>query len=112
FARGSILRGVITDRKSPITYGFDGKDLPVYFNQDPVLMAGGGFGGFGGGGGRGGFGGGGSSEGQNVTPNAAPIPISPWDSSTPQAATQPSQADQAASMRQQMRAFGIIEEAR
>ena len=39
FARGSILRGVFTDLKSPIAYGYDGKDLPVYFNQDPVLNA-------------------------------------------------------------------------
>ena len=51
FARGSILRGVFTDLKSPIAYGYDGKDLPVYFNQDPVLNAppAAGFGGFGGG---------------------------------------------------------------
>ncbi len=37
FARGSILRGTFTDAKSPIAYGFDQKDIPVYFNQDPVL---------------------------------------------------------------------------
>ena len=37
FARGSILRGVFADLKSPIAYGYDGQDLPVYFNQDPVL---------------------------------------------------------------------------
>jgi hypothetical protein len=43
FARGSIMRGVIGDRKSPIAYGFEGRDLPVYFNQEPVLSAGGGF---------------------------------------------------------------------
>ena len=79
FARGSILRGVFSDLKSPIAYGYDGKDLPVYFNQDPVLstaapvFAGGGFGG---GGGRGGAGGG---AGQNVTPNAVPIHTSPLD---------------------------------
>jgi hypothetical protein len=36
-ARGAILRGLISDRKSPLVYGFEGKDLPVYFNQDPVL---------------------------------------------------------------------------
>jgi hypothetical protein len=82
FARGSILRGVFSDLKSPIGYGYDGKDLPVYFNQDPVLstaapvFAGGGFGG--GGGGRGGAGGG---TGQNVTPNAVPIHTSPLDPS-------------------------------
>ena len=55
FVRGSILRGMITDTKSPIAYGYDSAELPVYFNQAPVLNAGGGgFGGFGGGGGRGG----------------------------------------------------------
>src|ERR1035441_4464535 len=76
------LRGVFSDLKSPLAYGYDGKDLPVYFNQDPVLdtaaavYAGGGFGG--GGGGRGGAGGG---AGQNVTPNAVPIRTSPLDPS-------------------------------
>ena len=30
------------DRKSPIAYGYDGRSLPVYFNQAPVLNAGGG----------------------------------------------------------------------
>src|SRR6266576_6764539 len=52
FVRGSILRGVFADLKSPIAYGYDGKDLPVYFNQDPVLnvIPAGPAGGFGGGG--------------------------------------------------------------
>ena len=54
FARGSIMRGVFADRKSPIAYGYDAQ-VPVYFNQDPVLQVGGGFGGFGG------FGGGGAA---------------------------------------------------
>jgi hypothetical protein len=51
FVRGSIMRGVVSDRRSPIAYGFD-TQLPVYFSQAPVLnaSAGGGFGGFGGGG--------------------------------------------------------------
>jgi hypothetical protein len=83
FARGSIVRGVMADLKSPIAYGYDSKDLPVYFNQDPVLNAAagaaGGFGGFGGGGGRGGPINGGA--GQNVTPNAIPIHVSPLDPS-------------------------------
>ena len=39
FARGSILRSTIADLKSPIAYGYEAKDLPVYFNQDPVLNA-------------------------------------------------------------------------
>jgi hypothetical protein len=83
FARGTILRGVIADRKSPIAYGYDGKDLPVYFNQDPVLSAAAvGLGGFGGGGGF--FGGGaGSGLSQNVTPMATPIHLSPWEGTVP-----------------------------
>ena len=94
FARGSILRGVFSDLKSPIAYGYDGKDLPVYFNQDPVLnaaVAGGGLGGFGGfGGGGGGAGAAGAingGQGQNVTPNAVPIHTSPLDPSDAPAAT-------------------------
>ena len=80
FARGSILRGVFGDLKSPIAYGYDGKDLPVYFNQDPVLdvsaaAAAGGFGGFGGG--RGGPVNGG--QGQNVTPNVQMLNIRPLE---------------------------------
>ena len=80
FARGSILRGIFADLKSPIAYGYDGKDLPVYFNQDPVLNAGrrrwrrrraavaarGGPGINGG-------------EGQNVFPNVPPMHVSPLD---------------------------------
>ena len=47
--RGSILRAKIADMTSPIAYGYDSADLPVYFNQSPVLnVGGGGFGGFGG----------------------------------------------------------------
>src|SRR5215831_13730803 len=92
FARGSILRGVFTDLKSPIAYGYDGKDIPVYFNQDPVLnaaQAAGGFGGFGGfGGGRGGPINGG--DGQNVTPNVQLLNIKPLDpADAPPAAAAP-----------------------
>jgi len=78
FVRGSILRGRFTDKKSPIAYGFEGTDLPVYFNQDPVLNTGGGGGGFGGGGRAGAGGAINGGEGQNVTPNAVPVHISPW----------------------------------
>jgi hypothetical protein len=31
--RGSVLRGTFTDKLSPIAYGYDTADLPVYFNQ-------------------------------------------------------------------------------
>jgi hypothetical protein len=68
-ARGSILRGIIADRRSPIVYGFVNNQLPVYFNQSPLFDAGqtpapqvsaaaGGRGSGGGGGGGGGAGGG------------------------------------------------------
>src|SRR5476651_277222 len=74
FVRGSILRSRFVDKKSPIAYGYDGADLPVYFNQAPVLnVAGGGFGGRGGGGGGRGAAPGENPNGgigQNVTPNA------------------------------------------
>ena len=68
FVRGSILRGVFADRRSPLAYGYDGTQLPVYFNQEPVLSAGGG-------GGGAGFGGRGAGVeipgvGMNVTPMA------------------------------------------
>jgi hypothetical protein len=65
-ARGTILRGMLSDRKSPIAYGFEEKDLPVYFNQDPVLALS-----------RGGVSA--SGFGQNITPNANPVHISPYD---------------------------------
>src|SRR5262249_44803336 len=48
FVRGSVMRGKITDRKSPIVYGYDQTDLPVYFNAGPVLNVGSGVAGFGG----------------------------------------------------------------
>ena len=36
FVRGSIMRGVFADRRSPIAYGYRAQ-VPVYFNQEPVL---------------------------------------------------------------------------
>jgi Zinc carboxypeptidase len=63
FVRGSVMRGVFTDRRSPIAYGYDAQ-VPVYFNQDPVLSAGG----FGGG--RGGGEGTIPGVGMNITPMA------------------------------------------
>ncbi len=118
FVRGSILRSKFADKKSPIAYGFDGSDLPVYFNQNPVLSAsGGGFGGFGGGrgaggGGRGGAGGGdiNGGLGQDVTPNAVPVHISPWDDeddATKAGANQRPAGDDLAEMRQLAQQFGI-----
>jgi Zinc carboxypeptidase len=87
FARGTILRSTFADLKSPIAYGYDGKDLPVYFNQDPVLNAGAGGGGFGGGfggGGGGGGRGGADANSQNITPNSALLSnITPLDPDNP-----------------------------
>ena len=83
FARGSILRGVFADLKSPIAYGYDGKDLPVYFNQDPVLNAAPVAGGGGGGGRGGGVGRRSMALAQNITPNAVPIHISPLEPGEP-----------------------------
>jgi len=73
FVRGSILRGRIVDHDSPIAYGYADNELPVYFNQAPVLNAGGV-----------GRGGGGQSPnaglGQNITPNANPLRLTPFQS--------------------------------
>ena len=74
--RGSILRGIFADKKSPIVYGYEGKDLPVYFNQDPVFAAGK----------AASSRGGGFNYGQNITPNASPVPISPFEGLTDNAA--------------------------
>jgi hypothetical protein len=72
FARGSIMRGEITDMKSPIVYGYGRDQLPVYFSQGPVIRAdrdGGGF--------R--FFGRGAASSQNVTPMATRVHLSPWN---------------------------------
>ncbi len=74
FARGSVMRGLVADRTSPIAYGFNAQ-VPVYFNQAPVLnVSTGGGGGFGGGGG-----GGGNNAQQNTTPMASRVTTSTWD---------------------------------
>ena len=83
FARGTILRGIISDKSSPIAYGFEASQIPVYFSAAPILNAGGGTGGFAGGGE---FGGAQPGVGQNTQPMASPLRLSPWDSSTSAAA--------------------------
>jgi len=97
FVRGSILRGTFADRKSPIAYGYQGSDLPVYFNQDPVLNVGA----FAAGGGRGGFGGPEQAipgVGMNVTPmaGAGQQRLSPYDpESGPPAESAPARPSEA-----------------
>jgi hypothetical protein len=90
FARGTILRGIIADRRSPLVYGYAHNELPVYFSSAPVLNAGAGapppvemagaaapgapgrpFGGAGRNAAR--------PNGQNVTPMATHLELSPWD---------------------------------
>ncbi|NOT06894.1 MAG: hypothetical protein HOP28_01685, partial [Gemmatimonadales bacterium] len=90
FARGTILRGMIADPASPLAYGYDGNQIPVYFSQSPVFnIAGAGGGGFGGGG----FGGGNQipGVGQNTTPMANRLRLSPYDSTSPPPVTPPAQ---------------------
>jgi hypothetical protein len=80
FVRGSVMRGIVSDRTSPIAYGYDAQ-VPVYFSQTPVLSVGGG-----GGGGRGGRGGGIPGVGMNVSPMAnRQNVLSPYDPENPQA---------------------------
>jgi hypothetical protein len=114
FVRGSILRSKWADAKSPLAYGYENADLPVYFNQSPVLNAGGGgipaeFAAF--------FGGGGAANAglaQNITPNATPLRTSPFqEEDIAAAAAQKPQADAAAEFRNMARQFGLnIEQAR
>ena len=108
FVRGSILRGKWADSKSPLAYGYETTDLPIYFNQDPVLNAGGGgippeFAQF--------FGGGGAANagmGQNVTPNATPVHISPFEAEDAAArASQRPQQDAAQEFRAMAKQFGM-----
>jgi hypothetical protein len=58
WARGSVFRAQIADKTSPIAYGYDQDNLPVYYKQGAALFnLGSGAGGGGAGGGRGGLGG-------------------------------------------------------
>jgi hypothetical protein len=72
FVRGSIIRGMVADARSPLAYGIGENQIPVYFNQAPVLNAGGAanIGGFG----RG------STLSQNTSPMASQPQVSPFPS--------------------------------
>jgi hypothetical protein len=98
YAKGALMRGMISDKKSPIVYGYTGDQMPVYFSQEPVLSAGRG---------GGGFGGGGRSVpgvGEDITPNATPIKLSPYDGddSTAEPKGLPTQEGDAAALRQRV----------
>lgn len=106
YARGALMRGMISDKKSPIVYGYAGDQLPVYFNQDPVLAA------------RGAtpaarYGPAVSGVGQDLTPNSRPIHLSPYeeDGGAAEPSNEPSQISEAAATRQQMRQFGLVDDA-
>ena len=102
FVRGSVMRGVVADRKSPIAYGYDAQ-LPVYFSQGPVISVGGGRG-------FGGFGRGGPDipgVGQNTTPMAERLRLSPWGEAPQPRRPERPQADEAAAFRQMARQFGV-----
>jgi hypothetical protein len=87
FVRGSLLRGIVSDRASPIAYGYDAQ-VPVYFSQSPVLNVGGG--GFGGRGGGGRGGGAIPGVGMNISPMAnRQNVISSFDPENPQAPAAP-----------------------
>ncbi|MGH2347993.1 MAG: M14 family zinc carboxypeptidase, partial [bacterium] len=73
FARGSIIRGMVSDPRSPLAYGIGENQIPVYFNQAPVLNAGGAIT-------LGGFGGRGASVSQNTSPMSNPPPVSAFPS--------------------------------
>jgi hypothetical protein len=88
FARGTIVRGVVADRTSPLVYGYERGELPVYFNSAPVLNAGAGAppavemaGSANGAPAAGGAGGRNPARptGQNTTPMATQLKLSPWD---------------------------------
>jgi hypothetical protein len=75
FTKGALMRGVVSDAASPLMYGYDTKEMPIYFSADPVVTVS-----------QGGQSGGGYFDpnapgarlSQNVTPNDTPIHISPW----------------------------------
>jgi hypothetical protein len=108
YAKGSILRGIITDKLSPIVYGYDGSQLPIYFNGDPVLEVG-----SAGGIGVGGLRGGPPTAvgvGANITPNAVPERLSPYNPDDAPATDKKEQISEEAAMQQMMRQFGMATE--
>jgi hypothetical protein len=100
YAKGALMRSIIADKKSPIVYGYTGDQLPVYFSQEPVLST------------RGGAPGRGGPRvpgvGVDITPNATPIALSPYDmdDSPVEPKGLPSQSRDASAARQAIRRGG------
>lgn len=95
---GSVHRGIIADPTSPLAYGFQGDQVPVYFKGDVVLSAGGGGGGFGGGGG---------ATWQNTTPMANRPELSPWEGAGAGGGEAAGGGDDMARFRAMARQFGF-----
>ena len=86
YTKGAIMRGVWADKASPLTYGYRGEQMPVYFSQAPVLtiarpgrppLTG-------------------NDLAQNITPNAVPGRVSPLEPSGVPAASRPPERPQSA----------------
>jgi hypothetical protein len=97
------MRGIIADKRSPIVYGYTGDQMPIYLSQDPVLNT------------RGAGMRGGAAVpgvGADITPNATPIALSPYDSDDSIAEPKglPSQNTDAEAARQAIRQFGGVED--
>jgi hypothetical protein len=102
-APGSVHRGIIADKSSPIVYGYAGDQVPVYFKNDLVLnVGGGGLGRF-----ARAFGRGGGSPWQNTTPMANRPPLSPWEQEEARGRGEGGEQDPMAEFRQMARAFGV-----
>jgi hypothetical protein len=104
YAKGALMRGMISDKLSPIVYGYGGDQMPVYFSQEPVLAVR-----------TGGAGRGGASVpgvGVDITPNSTPIRLSPYDGddSTVEPKGLPTQARDRDAARQAIRPAGAAEE--
>jgi hypothetical protein len=76
YTKGAIMRGIFSDKTSPLTYGYEGKELPIYFSQAPVLSVGA----------RGSPAQPGGRLVQNITPNAEPVKLSSWGAEQAKAA--------------------------
>jgi Zinc carboxypeptidase len=90
YVRGSVLKALLGDRRSPVLYGYDQNALAVYFNQGPILSVGGG--GFGGRGGRGGAAVTGGPGNMNMQPNAVPPKLATLEGSAAASASAPAGA--------------------
>ena len=102
FVRGSILRGMIADKGSPLAYGYEGRQVPVYFSAGPVLSV------AGAGGGAGEFAGGAAGGvGMNITPMATPPRLSPWTSDSAPSRPAPAGGDELAAMRATLQGLGV-----